>query len=71
MIDPEDAARANFYGLIARLFYAPPDKALYEQLQVAVTEAPARGGYLEAAWEQFVATARRMPAPPIAPASSG
>jgi TorA maturation chaperone TorD len=32
MIAPEDAARANFYGLIARLFYAPPDAALISQL---------------------------------------
>ena len=64
--DSEELARAEVYGLLSRLFYAPPDKALYEQLQVAVTEAPARGGYLEAAWEQFVATARRMPIETIA-----
>ena len=24
----EEVARANFYGLLARLFYAPPDAAL-------------------------------------------
>jgi TorA maturation chaperone TorD len=29
---PEDAARAAFYGLIARLFYAPPDQQLLGQL---------------------------------------
>jgi hypothetical protein len=32
MIDAEDAARANFYGLIARLFYAAPDPQLISQL---------------------------------------
>jgi TorA maturation chaperone TorD len=28
MMAPEEAARANFYALLARLFYAPPDAAL-------------------------------------------
>jgi TorA maturation chaperone TorD len=28
----EEAARANFYGLLARLFYAPPDAALLQAL---------------------------------------
>ena len=27
---PEEQARANFYGLLARLFYSPPDAALLE-----------------------------------------
>jgi TorA maturation chaperone TorD len=31
-VTPEDAARADFYGLIARLFYAPPDRALLAAL---------------------------------------
>ena len=29
---PEELARANFYGLLARLFFAPPDPALLESL---------------------------------------
>jgi len=29
---PEDEARAAFYGLIARLFYAPPDEGVLGQL---------------------------------------
>lgn len=29
---PEELARANFYGLLARLFYAPPDARLLERL---------------------------------------
>ena len=34
-LPPEEAARANFYALIARLFYAPPDPALLETLAAA------------------------------------
>ena len=30
---PEDAARAAIYGLIARLFYLPPDKDLLGQIR--------------------------------------
>jgi TorA maturation chaperone TorD len=39
-LPPEEAARANLYGLIARLFYAPPDEQLIsELLQPAGAEA--------------------------------
>jgi TorA maturation chaperone TorD len=31
-VAPEELARANFYGLIARLFYAPPDRQLVSEL---------------------------------------
>jgi TorA maturation chaperone TorD len=31
-LDEEDRARANFYGLIARLFYLPPDAQLLGEL---------------------------------------
>ena len=31
-LDPEDAARAAFYGLIAQLFYAPPDQNVLAQI---------------------------------------
>ena len=34
-LDPEDEARAAFYGLIARLFYAPPDPDVLAQIQNA------------------------------------
>jgi TorA maturation chaperone TorD len=52
---PEDAARANFYGLIARLFYAPPDPKLISQLLQAgpmelEAEPNAEGEGLAAAW---------------------
>ena len=54
----EETARAELYGLIAALFYAPPDEALLGQLRVAVTQAPAEGGFLEAPWRELVAVAR-------------
>ncbi len=54
----EETARAELYGLIAALFYAPPDEALLGQLRVAVTEAPASGGFLEEPWRQLVSVSR-------------
>jgi TorA maturation chaperone TorD len=57
--DSEELARAEVYGLLAQLFYAPPDEPLYAQLQVAVTVAPAPGGLLEASWTELVAASRR------------
>ncbi|MGH8733149.1 MAG: molecular chaperone, partial [Burkholderiales bacterium] len=32
MIPAEEQARANLYGLLARLFYAPPDAALLKAI---------------------------------------
>ena len=32
---PEDQARANFYALLARLFYAPPDRELLDSIAAA------------------------------------
>lgn len=54
----EETARAELYGLIAGLFYAPPDDALLGQLRVAVTQAPTAGGFLEESWRQLVSVAR-------------
>ncbi|MCU0925047.1 MAG: molecular chaperone TorD family protein [Hydrogenophaga sp.] len=56
----EETARAEVYGLLAALFYAPPSPELLSQLRVAVTEAPAAGGFLEEPWRQFVGTAREL-----------
>ena len=58
--DREELARAEVYGLLASLFLAPPSADLYEQLRVAVTEAPAPGAFLEASWREVVAAARRV-----------
>jgi TorA maturation chaperone TorD len=56
----EETARAEVYGLLAALYYAPPGADLLEQLRVAATEAPAEGGFLEEPWRGLVAAARDM-----------
>lgn len=53
-----EIARAEIYGLLARLFYAAPDAQLLSDLQVAVTEAPDAGGFLQEPWQDLVAAAR-------------
>jgi TorA maturation chaperone TorD len=56
--DGDELARAELYGLLARLWLAPPDAALREQFAVAVTQAPEPGGLLEAAWQALVGALR-------------
>ncbi len=56
----EETARAEIYGLLSQLFYAPPSTELWEQLQVAVTEAPDSGGFLEEPWRELIASARSL-----------
>jgi len=56
----EETARAEVYGLLAALYYAPPSPDLLSQLRVAVTEAPAAGGFLEEPWRQFVGVVREL-----------
>jgi TorA maturation chaperone TorD len=59
--DREEIARAEVYGLLASLYHAPPSNELYEQLRVAVTEAPSAGAFLESSWSEVVAASRRLP----------
>ncbi len=54
----EELERAELYGLLARLWFAPPDAELFEQFAVAVTEAPQRGSFLEAPWQELVSAMR-------------
>ncbi len=54
----EEIARAELYGLLARLWLAPPDAELLAEFRVAVTEAPEAGGHLEAPWQALVAQMR-------------
>ena len=54
----EEVARAELYGLLARLWYAPPDAGLLDAFGVAATEAPMQGAYLEQPWRQLVGAAR-------------
>jgi len=56
--DSEELARAELYGLLARLWIAPPDVELLMQFRVAVTEAPQPGAFLEAPWQALVAAMR-------------
>ena len=57
----EELARAELYGLLARLWIAAPDEALQGQFAVAVTEAPDHGSFLEAPWQALVAAVRAVP----------
>ena len=56
----EETARAEIYGLLSQLFYAPPPPELLAALRVAATEAPAAGGFLEEPWRELVASARAL-----------
>jgi TorA maturation chaperone TorD len=56
--DSDELARAELYGLLARLWLAPPDAALMQQFAVAVTQAPEPGSLLEAPWSALVAAMR-------------
>lgn len=47
---PEDLARANLYGILARLFYAPPDAQLLAALANAEDDAVAQHSPLGEAW---------------------
>lgn len=62
-IAPEEAARANFYGLIARLFYAPPGEQLISELLGAQEftgndEQGTEGVALAAAWREMIEACR-------------
>ena len=56
----EETARAEIYGLLAQLYYAPPTPDLMAALRVAVTAAPAAGAFLEEPWREFVGVARAI-----------
>ena len=55
-VAPEEQARANFYGLLARLFYAPPDASLLKALAMA-DELDAEDQALAARWRELMAAA--------------
>jgi TorA maturation chaperone TorD len=54
---PEEEARAGFYNLLARLFYAPPDAALLKSLAEAA-DIEAEDGELASAWRSVKQAAR-------------
>ena len=57
-LDAGELARAELYGLLARLWLAPPDAALLERFRDAAPQAPERGALLEAPWQALVAAMR-------------
>jgi TorA maturation chaperone TorD len=56
----EETARAEVYGLLAQLYYAPPSPQVMSALRIAVTETPAAGAFLEEPWRGLVGVAREM-----------
>ena len=56
----EETARAEIYGLLAALYYAPPTTEVLAQLRVAATETPAAGGFLQEPWRELVAASRSL-----------
>ncbi len=56
----EETARAEIYGVLAQLYYAPPAPELMAALRVAVTDAPMQGGFLEEPWRELVGAARAV-----------
>lgn len=56
--DSDELARAELYGLLARLWLAPPDTELLQKFAVAVTQSPEPGGLLEGPWLDLVGALR-------------
>ena len=62
---PEDLARADLYGLIARLFHQPPDQELLNQIAASIPdgeEVQAEDAPLAKVWHSVVAVAKNNPA---------
>lgn len=54
VLSPEDQARANLYGLLARLFYAPPDEELLRKLaQAEDIHAADEGSAIVRTWKDL------------------
>ena len=59
---PEDQARAGYYALLARLFYASPDAALLESIAAAGEMGVGEQSALAGAWNALAAAAGAMDA---------
>lgn len=59
VLESEDLARANLYGLIARLFHAAPDAELMDALASAA--APEADSPLGRAWAELLSAWREAP----------
>ncbi len=61
---PEDLARADLYGLIARFFQSPPDQELLDQIAASIPdgeEAQAEQAPLAKVWRSVVEVAKHNP----------
>ena len=57
--EPEELARANFYGLISRFFYGPPDSNFLAEMNRDGSSGPEEGGNdLVAAWRRLQESCR-------------
>ena len=62
---PEDLARADLYGLIARFFHQPPDQALLDQIAASIAdgqESQPDDAPLAKVWNSVVEVAKNNPA---------
>ncbi|MEY4524018.1 MAG: hypothetical protein RIR27_1094, partial [Pseudomonadota bacterium] len=62
---PEDLARADLYGLIARLFHEAPDQELLDQIVSSIPEgqeAQSEDAPLARVWQNLVEVAKANPA---------
>ena len=59
-LPPEEAARADFYALLGRLLYAPPDSSLLAALAAADPIPPSGDGALARAWEGLTLASSAM-----------
>ncbi|MEA3192904.1 MAG: hypothetical protein QOD26_1237 [Betaproteobacteria bacterium] len=57
-LPPEEAARANLYGVLARLFYAPPDEQLISELQLGRDSGADDASPLASAWRAMIDASR-------------
>ena len=60
--DGLELARAELYGLLARLWLAPPDEALRQRIAGAAAPAAETPGHLHEAWHALVAAMRETTA---------
>lgn len=56
----EETARAEIYGVLSQLYFAPPSAPLLTAIRVAVTQAPAAGAFLEEPWTALISQAREL-----------
>lgn len=57
-VEGYELARAELYGLLARLWHSAPDDELLRRFQTAALEAPEHSTSLEAAWIDLVGSLR-------------